>query len=467
MSNPDVTPEMAEFIKMYQAAKAAGVLGQKHDAGTTPVTPYYDTGGIFSYPYSEESMLSAIQQPMSFIDYLPVRASRVRNSVSEILTAQMDATGENPANDCGTPMKPGYLLTCRVLTEMGHLYLGSETVSVSNVAMLDTFATRERRMVNGAAFNSPLLPDPLRRTFNAASETAIQLMKLGTQVKRSIATIECIGDESTTGGSREAGWIKEFDGLDQLIGAVTDVSGEACPAASSLVETFGAAYNASSGGRTLPQLMIQMYRSRVELADQVNYVNPNFAWVMPKSLWGPLLELWACSYASVRCSGTQYNEVGRELAMIESMANDMRRGRYLEIDGNRVPVLFTSGAEVDDSDLPWSGSIYLVPFRNDHTYLEYYPYNHELVTEFIQTFAGDPRLVTPMNNGLYLMTRAQTRGCFEIAVHSQMRLMLKARFLAARIDDIEWNPDVGYRDWDPNGSSFYSGGTSSYTADLT
>jgi uncharacterized membrane protein YgcG len=108
-----------------------------------------------------------------------------------------------------------------------------------------------------------------------------------------------------------------------------------------------------------------------------------------------------------------------------------------------------------------TSTIFLVPRSwsgRNLLYLEYFPMNNEEITEFNQIANTTGRIVT--NNGLYMMAVRSDGFCDQILVAAQMRMMLDARFLAARVDSISYNSYVGYRDWDPGRSSFYGGGTS-------
>lgn len=450
---------------LAQALAAVKLLeGMKHDPAGTAITPSYDGDGIFTYPFSNGEVMSAIQQPQSFLDALPLRPSFIRNDVQEVLTWQSTASGNVPDGFCDDPQTPGFLGVCRVVNPIGSLYLGSQKVSVGDVAMKHSYAARPRRMVNGAQIATPLLPDPLRGNFNIESETAIQLMKLATQVRRSLATIECTGDSTHTGGSRRTGWIQEPNGLDNLLVQFTDaVSSENCPAAWPLIETWNAEVGASVNGLTLPQLMHQIYFAKMTLAEDVGYTNPQLTWVMDRRLFYQLVQVFACTYATARCElGDASNPITRMYADIENRRNEMWNGKFLLIDGMRVPVLFTSGAEVDETGSSPVSPIYLVPMRQDGTFIEYYPYNSADVSAFLTEFGGSTVNARPSNNGLYLLANRADGMCFQFLLAAQPRIQIKARFLAARIDDVEYESYVGYRDWNPSGSSFYSGGTSTY-----
>lgn len=458
---------LATALKMVEA--------RKHDTVGTTGGQYagIDSGGAFSYPQGGSEIISAMLQPQSWLETLPLRRSLVRNEVQTILTGQQDETGANPANTCGVPPKPGNLKTCNVLTRYGQMFIGTNTLKLDELAFQDSYATRpDKRIINGAEVfaGSWIVPEALRRPVNVASAGAIEMFKLSNAIKRILARVEIVGDQTKTNTTTSTGWIKEFDSLDRLIAPVTDVaSGLACGAASPItIETWSGDVGATVNGRTLPQLMTMIWRAANELAMKTGimaaYGDPRLTWIMDKRLFYELVDVVACNYASVRCAvGDAGNPTTRSADILEMRRIEMFNGQYILIDNVKTPVVFTSGAEVDESTDPLNSSLYLIPLNPALTYLEYAPFDDTLITETLQDFNLTPD-VRVENRGLYMMFKNQTRACFEASVTAWMRLQLRARFLTARIDGIEFTSFVGYRDWNPRGSSWYNGGSTVYTS---
>lgn len=444
----------------------------KHDPAAGGATlSMLDTGGALSNPHTYPDVISAIQQPRSWIEKLALKRSNIRNRQDTVLTGLQAMTGSNPDSTCGSPMRPGNLKTCTVNLSFGQLYIGTEKIKFDEVALRDSHGVAEKRIVNGvqAFANTPWVPDPLRQSnINAASAAATALFKLATNIKRSVAKIEAIGNNTLTGGARRDGWVSEFDGLDRLLIAINDVNGQACPAASPLIENWGAALTASVNGLTIVQLMHDIWYSKSDLAEETGIDMPRLTWLMDKRLFRQLVHQFACNYASARCGdGTQGNPINREAAELERRRNEMWNGRYLLIDGVATPVEFTSGSEVDTSSgAPFDSSIYLIPMNSEYTWMEYNPFDAELLTQALADFGGDTTKTRATNSGLYILFNRSDGICAELNATAMVRLVMRARFLSARIDGVQFNSYVGYRDWDPDGTSWYNGGTTFYNNNL-
>lgn len=461
--------EFTQFAQLYDAYKARGA---KHDIadGTAITGGLYQAGGIFSYPYGNPTVFSALMQPRTFMSVLPLRQSNVENEVVTILTGMTDATGENADTVCGDPPTPGNLKVCRVGLQFGKAYVGSKVFDLTEVGGQEFYSANEVQIQNFAMSGDPLTPDPLRIA-NASffSDSARRLFEVGTMLRRILARIEIDGDVTLAPNASELGWIREFSGLSRLVkDGYTDVGGSACPAADSLVETWGDAVDATVNGMTLPQLLNDMYFSRQMLAFQLGMEGTTFALVMDMRLFRSLAYQFACNFVFTRCgNATDALPINRTDEQISNRFREFMAGQYLPLEGMNVPVLFTSGAEVDTSDTPFTASIFIVPLSWNGralTEIEYFNLNNGVVQEFNQMANTTGRMYS--NNGLYAFATRSWGFCDQLLAVTKMRLKLWTPFLAARIDDIEFNGYVGYRNWDPAGSSFYNGGTTFYNAQL-
>ncbi len=458
--------EYKQFI--LDTAKALQ-QGFKHDPSGSPYTPAYGPGGIFSDPYERPDMFSAVLAPKTFLDALDIMPSNVTNEVTSILTAQTDNTGTNPETTCGTPATPGDLYKCSVVNRFGKLFLGSGVTDVSEIGEMDTFGVQPRQILNYARGDSPLVPEPLRNAkLNPLSESARRLMRVGQAVRIALGRIEVDGDNSLAYNATELGWLKEFDGLSRLIkDGYTDTSGETCPAADSLVEDWNAGTGDTVNGLTWAQALVDAYFSRQQLSRKVGMDGVVWVWVMDERLFRETVFQMACAYAYTRCGdATDAKPVVRQAAEVERLAIEMERGQFLMMGGIRVPVLFTTGAEVTEAEGGvLTGRAYLVPMQWNGaklTYISYKPMNNSDINEFNQMGNTTARFTS--NNGLYIMATRSSGFCDELLVASKMRLQVRTPFLGARFDGVEFSGYIGYRSALPGASSFYSGGTSYFNS---
>lgn len=458
-----------DFMRFMQAMYKSFQEGAKHDiADGTPITGgLYQEGGIFTYPYGRPEMFSALQQPRSFISTLPIEFSNVENEIVSIITGMTDASGENATSVCGDPPTPGNLKVCRVNLIFGQAFIGSKVYDLTKVGGQEHFAANPVQIQNFAMSDDPLVPEPLRiANANFFSDDARRLFEVATMFKRMMARIEIDGSSANTGGGAETGWIQEFSGLSRLIkDGYTDVTGATCPAADSLVENWGAAVDATVNGLTLPQLLNDMFFSRMVLAREVGMEGTVFTLEMDYRLFRQLAYQFACGFVFTRCATPDAgNPIGRTDAEVSRRFEEFMRNQYLPLEGLNVPVTFTSGAEIDNSGESPVGPIFITPRSWNGralTTLQAFNLNNSVVQAFNQMANTTGRMYS--NNGLYAFATRSWGFCDQLLMTAKLRMKVWTPFLGGRIDDISFNGYVGYRNWDPAGSSFYNGGITEYT----
>lgn len=459
-------------VKQLQALIDNGLtdLALKHNPGASvpSATPVHGAGGIFSEPGGRGGVYSAIVQPLTWIEGLSLVRSEYANEAVEILTAQSATVGTNPTGWCGEPVTPGTLHKCKVIRTLGKMFVGGKKVESPEIGKLKDRADVERQILNFAQQGDPLLPDLLTSAgVNLRSMAAQQLLEIGIAARRAIAPVTIDGNAALASNATNKGWIKEFDGLSRLIktGYADAASSTACPAADSLVMTWNAAIDGTVGGRQIVELLHDVYYSRMQLAQDLGFEGIAFEWVMDKRLFRNLVFLFACTYANARCAdGGAGKPVSREATAIEARQSEMMQGQYLLIDGQAIPVRFTSGSEVTQSGETLTGDIFLVPLGwsgGNLTYIEYFPLDNPYLSEWNALSDSVGRQV--INNGLYMLAKRSDGFCDQLIAASQMRLMLDTPMLAARVDDVQFQSYVGYRSFDPaNTTYWYGGGVSSF-----
>lgn len=460
-------------LKMLADNGMWDVLGLvlKHDVGgSVPAdNPVHGTGGMFSEPGAREGVYSAISQPRTWVDMLPVYPSEYENEAVEVLTWASAGAGSNPSDYCGEPVTPGDLYKCKISREFGKLFIGGKKVIVPEIGALKDRGDTERRILNWASRRDPLLPDLLQRPgINLRSASAKALLEIGIRTRRALAPTTIDGDASLAYNATEDGWIKEFDGLSNIIKeGIVDVHGNDCPAADSLVIDWGdAAADATVGGLTLSQQIHDVVYSRDELADNTGFEGFVAQFVMDRRLFRALAFVFACTYANARCGdGAAATPITREMAALEARFNEMMNGQYLLVGGRRIPVAFTSGAEVtDNEDGTFTSDLFYVPMGwsgGDLSYMQYFPLNNQYIREWLAMSNTTDRQI--LNNGLYLIGSRSNGFCDQLLVASKMRLMVDTPFLGARIDGITFTSHAGFRSWDPNDANYFvTGGVSGF-----
>lgn len=441
----------------------------KHNPTAPSAQPMHGAGGIFSEPAVRPDMYSAIPRARTFLSALPLVQSEYDNELISILTAQTGTVGSNPTGTCGDPVTPGVLAKATITRRFGKMFIGSDRVDTTEIGKLNNRADVERVILNGITAN-PLVPEPLRQpNVNFRSEAAHQLFRAGIAVERAIASVEVDGNSTLTAGSASAGWVREMDGLSRIItSGIRDLSSNTlAPAADSFVVNWGSnTLGATVNGRRFAYMLHEVVFSRQQLANKTGIPVSNWALVMDERLFFMAAYELAAYYATVNLTGaTDAFPVNRTAEAIEQRYSGMLDGQYLQLANLRLPVLFTSGDEttVNASSGALTSPMYFVALEEAGTpitYLEYFPMDNRFIAEFNALANTTGRVV--INNGLYMMAVRSTGFCDQIMLAAHFRLMCRAPFLCARIDNIVYSPYLGFRSPFPGVTGYEGGGVTTY-----
>lgn len=468
---PEQTFTMEQFKEMGEVFSQI-VTKHAPTAGAPTFNYAHGTGGMFSEPGVRPDMYSAQVAPLTFLDALPFAKSEFQSELISILTGQLGPDGSNPTTVCGDPPNPGDLKKCTRSLTYGTAFLKTKKLAVPDIGELANRADVERQINNAAAVNNPMLPDLLRNVgaLNFRSAKVQQLYMLSNQLQRSTAPVAVTGNATLANTATTIGWISEYDGIDRLIkaGHVDSATSTACPAADSMITTWGTTIDGTVEGLNIATTMNDMYFSRWALAGDVGMDSTQWAWVMDKRLFRALTFVFACTFQHARCTDATAGEpISREMQAIENRMLEMANGQFLWCNNVRVPVLFTSGSEVQIPDLSHNGligDIYLVPMRwagGDLTWMDYFPMDNQFITEWIDLASSTKPVVH--NNGMF-MTAVRSDGfCEELLLTAKFRMIMRTPFLAARLDNVTFDSYKGYRDYDPAATFHYDGGVTFYT----
>jgi len=461
-----------------KALAKAGVLniGQKNDpAGSLDATvlqgPYPGPSGsqfgIFSDGTVYPDRFSAMPRTRTFMGALgmPMRNENYQ-ALYEILTGQTAGGTSNAVDFCGNPPEVGDLKTCRQTYAWGSYYVKTKLNQIPAMGMLKNRAEVPAQILNAAPANrSPFIPDAMYSLTDPRSQLRHELYKIGVDMERTSETVVWQGQAGTD--NNRTGWFEEFAGLDALVktGHTDSVTGLACSAADSVVETYGVNMtDDAADGRNIVETLTDLYYAVSTRAEDVGMAGTQFAFVMPKEMFRALTEVWACNYATYRCDGSQGNVVNREGMEIQRLRTGMMSGRYLLIDGVSVPVLFSDGIALTQTGAnSWGGDIFILPlsYAGMRTlYLEYFPMDNPYAAEFVNFQGGDEFMT--LNNGMYFVTNRNNGNCREYHFSAMFRLILRTPFLAARLDDVYFSYFAQTRRNDPSLTYWYDDGGVTY-----
>jgi hypothetical protein len=457
--------------QLTQAQKASGTTGL--------AIPPHGQDALFNTPGVRAGIVSAMVQPLYGLEGFLERNGHIRKSqylqdLHAIMTGQTASTGDEPTEPCTEDAKvAGDLKLCMQFWGWGEFTRKSKPIRLDTAGeLLNRSEPLDLRLLNNPFQD---LPDALPVNVNDLfrSRVAKALVEALNALRRDYCGLVYSGNPANTASS--TGGYLEYNGLDRLINTgYRDVkTNTACPAADSRVVSFGGLNVLSNGGEAVDTI-VELYADRRHLAEQVGLTGVQWAFVMRRGLFRALTQVWPCTFATYRCktaapnSDAVVNVDGMEAA---KMIDEMRRGSYLYIDGEEVPVI------IDDcltEQNPVSGTfesdLYLVPYRapqltetgGQALYMEYFDYNGPYgMRDEIRRFGveGQGEYRTSADGRYAIFFLAGSGFCKQVLMRTRKRLILELPFLAARLTDMRYTLRFHERNPFPGGQYHYNGGS--------
>jgi len=204
--------------------------------------------------------------------------------------------------------------------------------------------------------------------------------------------------------------------------------------------------------------------------------NPvQWVWVMRDNLFRELSDYWPCVYSSYRCDATA-NDVSNNVdgLTMRMISDEMYNGRFLQIDGVRIPVIIDDCIPEDtnttNANVPnpcFASDIYLLPMtvRGGYrsTYMEYFNFNgpNGVSDALAAGFATDEIMVS--DGGRFLWTKRRTITCMDWQALTKLRLRLLTPMLAGRLQNVVYCPLQHFRDPLASQPYFVNGGNTTGT----
>lgn len=481
---------MNQQIDYQQLALAlAGVVGgkvtTKDVVGSIPTTTYgHGPGGLFSYPGLSAPVFSAMQLPrLGLQSVLPVRSSRDANPLYGIFTGVTATTGTEANGVCDDPPVAGLSKLCTQSQVFGRRARMTRVMELDRMGLWTNRGEMGDLNFLGNPFQGgKAVTSPTMSGFGGGmtsvlrNEVAKVLFELAVAFSRD--TARDIYTANPTNNSAGGG-NKYFYGLDILVnsGHRDAITGQACPAADSIIRDFND-LAVESNGATYVAWITNIYRRLRYIASETGLDPTTWVFAMRWSLFYQLTEIWPCAYMTYRCktsgdfstSQPQFTDSNALILMRDNMRGDMfnRTGQYLLIDGERVPVVIDDGiAETVLPGASFSSSIYILPMTvlggTDVLYYEHVDYDIPGGAMDAARAMAPDGFYTTSDSGRFLWHKKPPNNfCVQMLAKVEPRLMLLTPHLAARLTEVKYTPLAHERDWDTAGSYYVDGGKTDF-----
>jgi hypothetical protein len=485
------SPVLEQLIAALQQANGGGggsvqglggAPGVRYRATpSTPSTPYYTgPGGLFGVAGLEREIISTRITPMGLADQLPAIGTNEVQPMFGYFTGFTAESGSEPVGVCDDPPVAAPGKVCMQIAQFGRFSRMTRTLEVNRLG-----AQINRGEFTDLNFlNSPLggmggitVPDGIPGAVNVRNEVAMRMIEVGISFQNWITRKVYDGNPANnTGGDG----YREFPGLDILIntGHVDALTNTACPSLDSDIKDFGYSLigDSSTNNTKLITMLSAMMRYLRWNAQQMNFGDVDFAFVMRPGLFWELTAIWPCLYMTWRCQTAGGSEAFVDAGDMVRMRDDMRNGNYILIDGMRYPVILDSNIQEETnttgpasvSSGTFASDIYIIPLRARGmplTYWQYFDFRTSL-----NILGTGPAASTYFwtDGGRYMWhLRPPTNWCIQWLAKIEPRLILRTPHLAGRLTNVRYYLLQHERDVRNSDPYFVNGGVSTARAEDT
>lgn len=414
----------------------------------------------------ERDVLTAHIRPEGLASRLPFLPSVTETPYFGIITGVTDEVGTEATNPC-EPNPTGFMKACTLTAQFGRLARDTNTIDIDKVMLKYSRGDFTDYRLHGQMLGmNNQTPSRITEADFLNVVTKAEMVIAGVNIERKLATQLWQGSPSN---NTSGGGYKEFPGLDNQIttGHVDVETNTACPAVDSDVKNFG--YDEVGGsGRDIVEYLSMLEFYLRNNARKMGLSPVQWVVVMRPELWFELSAVWPCNYLSHRCTtdGSSNPVVINDNVNV-NLRDDMRNSSYIDINGNRYPVIVDDGIfehnNINNGSLAageYASSIYFLPLTIAGgfpvTYIEHVDYR--AASADIALLNSKERFWT--DDGIFMWTYEQNRFCYLLSVKTEQRVVLRAPHLAGKIDAVKYSPLQHLRQFDPSDPYYVNGGVS-------
>ena len=438
-------------------------IQQKHTNPTgTPSTPYvHGPNGLFGVSGGSRDVISSRVAGYGLASALPVSGSVSKYPLYPYLTGRNTASGSQAANKCDDAPTAGALLSGYQTAQFGLMQFATRELDLNIVGSV----VNEGESVDLRFVNDPLVMQ-MGQIFPAVN--GMDALQYGREVLTRFVEVgmdfqQLVSLQTYTG----TGSSNQFKGLENLVitNPVDAQTGVTLTSLASDVRDFGDVdVTSQAGSAAIVGTIIDMYRNLKYNATTMGFLPATFAIVMTPQMFTNVTDVWACQNATFRCLPSTASLTVTADSNTR-VAQDMRAGKFLWIDGERVPVIEDSWIpETDLGSNLFSSDIYILPMTvsggRPVTYFEYFDYSRGTVQAIRDGMAQDTFWT---DRGIYLTVKKPVQNwCTQWQMKTELRLRLETPMLAGRLQNVAMTLETHWRSPDTSSAYYVSSGNAGY-----
>jgi hypothetical protein len=432
-------------------------------------TELHGNGSLFgSFPIERDVITAHIRPLGGIVQVLPRIPTAVENPIFASITGFTATSGAEAATPCADNPQ-GYMKGCNLTAMFGRYARDTQTIEMDKVFKRFNRGDFTDLILRGQVLSGGPLAPVTDTTSMLNVVTKSEMVIAGVNLERLLTNQVWQGSPAN---SNAGGGYIEFPGLDRQIatGQVDAHTNVACPALDSDVKNFGYSNVCGSTRDIVEYVSALEYYLRFN-AEHMGLNPVSWVFVMRPQLWEELSACWPCRYLTNRCDTNAggHSPIGVINDNVNiNMRDAMRQGMYLDVNGQRYPVITDMGifehTNVNNGNLlpgQYASTIYMVPLTITGgfpvTYMEYADYR---LAGADKALLNGTEQFWWTDNGQYSWAIEYVKWCFKLSVKTEPRIVLRTPQLAGRIDAVMYQPLQHTREFDPASSYFADGGVS-------
>lgn len=445
-------------------------LGEKHDAsGTVTNQMFHGPGGLLTYPGVDPAVFHTIVGNKGILGELPTSPSVYTNPTFWTITGIRADVGSEKSGVCDNAPTAGLTKGCLATSVFGRYERATKEFEINSIGQrVDRADPMDLRMIGSPIAQSGIFASGAMSPATPADILRSQMAKLFWE--RNVSIHRLLSDQIWTGNptnNAAAGGYKEMTGIQLLVntGYVDAETNTSCPSMDSDLKNFAyARVDATGSGALLIDALSYLYMTRKSLAERTGVMPVRWVFVMREELFWEITKIWPCSYLTYMCQLTGQQQVVVNAADQVAMRDDLRKNKYLIINGDRIEVILDDGipytTNTDNANVTSgcaASDIYMLPMSIvggvSTLFMEYFDYGNPEIGAALGT-----GLVLGRVEGAFLTWPRQLNTCVVFQSKVEPRLILRTPWLAGRLQNIVYCPTQFIRTSFPADPYFVNGG---------